>query len=187
MLALSPVMFEFITMALFQVMYDYSPSTWLFEDPAVFLGLLVLITVTGAMDEELGWRGFALPWLQTKMNALNASVLLGVIWSFWHLPLWFAGLGFETIPFWSYLLIGVSFSILVTTACNHTNGSVLIASLFHLFLNVAVNMLENEAFTLLAAVFVLAAIIAVSKYGPEKLAVVSRLPINDKFKTWNHK
>jgi uncharacterized protein len=187
LLTFSPVLFGFITIGLFHLMYDYSPSAGLFDDPVVFLGILVLITVTGAMGEELGWRGFALPWLQTRMNALQASILLGVIWSFWHLPLWFAGLGFETIPFWVYLLIGVSFSILVTTACNHTNGSLVMASLFHLFLNVAVNMLENEAYPLLAVVFVLAAVIAAAKYGPEKLANVFRVPISDEYKTWDPK
>jgi uncharacterized protein len=184
LLAFSPVIFGFVTMGLFQIIYGYSPSAGLFKDPAVLLGTLVLITITGAMGEELGWRGFALPWLQTRMNALQASILLGVIWSFWHLPLWFAGLGFETIPFWAYLLIGISFSIMVTAACNSSGGSLLIATLFHLFLNVAVNMLENEAFPILAAVFVIAAIIITVAFGSKKLSRVASIPIESEEKRW---
>lgn len=184
LLALSPILFGFITMFIFQWVYGYSPSTGIFADPAELIALLVLITITGAMGEELGWRGFALPRLQLLMNALSASILLGIIWALWHLPLWFAGLGFEAIPFWAYLLIGVAFSVMVTAACNSSGGSVLIATLFHLFLNVAVNMLENEAFPLLAAVFVIAAIIITAVFGPEKLSRVTKLPIDEEEKAW---
>jgi len=184
LLAFSPVIFGVVTIWVYQWIYGYSPSTELFADPAVFIGLLVLITITGAMGEELGWRGFALPRLQLRMNALSASILLGILWSLWHLPLWFAGLGFETIPFWAYMLIGISFSILITAACNSTNGSLVAASLFHLFLNVSVNMIENEAMPLLSAVFVLAAVITVALLGKEKLSKVKTLPIDNEHQTW---
>jgi plasmid stabilization system protein ParE len=70
-LAFSPVLFGFIVIGLYSMIYGYSPSTGLFTEPVEFLGLLVLITITGAMGEELGWRGFALPRLQSKMSALQ--------------------------------------------------------------------------------------------------------------------
>lgn len=184
LLVLTPVLFGFITIFIFQWIYGFSPSTKLFADPAELMPLLVLITITGAIGEELGWRGFALPRLQLRMNALNASIILGIIWALWHLPLWFAGLGFEAIPYWAYLLIGVSFSIMVTAACNSSGGSLLIASLFHLFLNVSVNMLENEAFPVLAAVFVISAIIVIVIFGPGKLSGVSKLPIDKEERAW---
>lgn len=187
LLVFSPVLFGFIVIGLYSMIYSYSPSTGLFADPFEFLGLLVLITITGAMGEELGWRGFALPKLQSKMSALNASILLGILWSLWHLPLWFAGIGFETIPFWAYMLIGISFSILITAACNSTNGSLVAASLFHLFLNVSVNMIENEALPLLAVVFVLAAVITIALFGKEKLSGVKKLPIDQNQQTWKQK
>jgi uncharacterized protein len=184
LLALSPVLFGFTAMVLYQWIYGYSPSAGLFEDPMAFIGLLVLITVTGAMGEELGWRGFALPRLQLRMNALSASILLGILWAFWHLPLWFAGLGFEAIPFWAYLLIGVSFSVMITAACNNSGGSLLIATLFHLFLNVSVNTLENEAYPVLAAVFVAAAVAVIAVFGAGKLSRKTQLPIDPLSKTW---
>ena len=43
--------------------------------------------LSGPLSEEAGWRGFALPRLKSNYNALVSSLILGVIWTFWHLPL----------------------------------------------------------------------------------------------------
>jgi membrane protease YdiL (CAAX protease family) len=48
---------------------------------------LVILTLTEGLGEELAWRGFALPRLLTQHNALVASLILGVLWGLWHLPL----------------------------------------------------------------------------------------------------
>jgi hypothetical protein len=74
---------------------------------------------------------------------------------------------------------------MVTAACNSSGGSMLIATLFHLFLNVAVNMLENEAYPILAAVFVIAAIAVTAIFGPKKLSRFSKLPIDQEKMRWD--
>ena len=183
-LTLSPIVVSFITIYLYNLLYRYYPSTGVLTNPFSFLFLLIMATLTGATGEQLGWRGFALPWLQTKMNALFSSILLGFIWSLWHLPLWFAGIGYETIPFGAYTLIGISFSIVVTWACNNTEGSMVIASLFHLFLNVSINLLNKEAYTIYAVVFFLASVFITIIYGPQKLSREKSLPINYATRAW---
>jgi membrane protease YdiL (CAAX protease family) len=45
----------------------------------------------GPLGEEIGWRGVALPRLQERMGLLVASLVLWLLWAFWHAPLWFAG------------------------------------------------------------------------------------------------
>src|SRR5919106_2229580 len=67
----------------------------LLEGPLLFLPLFLLIlTLTDGLGEELAWRGFALPQLLSRHNALVASLILGVIWALWHLPLlWTEGNG----------------------------------------------------------------------------------------------
>jgi membrane protease YdiL (CAAX protease family) len=107
--------------------------------PAILAGPLLLLplflailTLTDGLGEELAWRGFALPRLLTRHNALVASVVLGVIWALWHLPLlWTEGNGMFHLPVWLLLLDLTAKSILFTWVFLHTRGSVLIAMLFH--------------------------------------------------------
>jgi uncharacterized protein len=107
--------------------------------PAILAGPLLLLplflailTLTDGLGEELAWRGFALPRLLTRYNALVASVVLGVIWALWHLPLlWTEGNGMFQLPVWLLLLDLTAKSVLFTWVFLQTRGSVLIAMLFH--------------------------------------------------------
>ena len=103
------------------------------QGPLLFLPLFLLIlTLTDGLGEELAWRGFALPRLLTRYNALVASLILGVIWALWHLPLlWTEGNGMFNLPVWLLLLDVTAKSVLFTWVFLHTRGSVLIAMLFH--------------------------------------------------------
>src|SRR5215204_5655259 len=57
----------------------------------VLFAILLLVPGLGGTWEEPGWRGYALPRLQTGHSALSASLILGVLWAFWHLPLMLVG------------------------------------------------------------------------------------------------
>jgi len=54
---------------------------------AAYLPMLVFLTLVGGGNEELGWRGFALPELLERHTAVRASLTLGVLWAIWHVPL----------------------------------------------------------------------------------------------------
>lgn len=97
--------------------------------PIVFVQQLLL---GSPMGEEPGWRGYALPRLQARFGAFWSSVWLGVLWAVWHLPLSFvhgdAREGYFTI----WLVLGlIATSILFTWVYHHTQGSLLVAALFH--------------------------------------------------------
>ena len=184
LVAFSPVFISLMAIGLYWLIYGVAPVTAVFSNPAQLVMLLPLLLLTGATGEQLGWRGFALPWLQTRMSALASSIVLGFIWSFWHIPLWFTGTGLETFPFWAYTVIAVSFSVLVTWACNNTRGSMIIASLSHLFLNVALSLIRHEAVPFIALIFAIYALIIVVYYGPGKLSREDVVPINLQSKAW---
>jgi membrane protease YdiL (CAAX protease family) len=70
------------------------------ETTGSLLGTIIFSLFSGPIAEELGWRGFALPRLQSKYNALISSLILGVIWTFWHIPFFFTtGATQMSIPF----------------------------------------------------------------------------------------
>ena len=93
---------------------------------------LLILALTDGLGEELAWRGFALPRLLTRYNALVASLVLGVLWGLWHLPLvWTEGATMYQQPVWLLLLDIMAKSVLFTWVFLHTRGSVLLAMLFH--------------------------------------------------------
>ncbi|WP_254544323.1 CPBP family intramembrane glutamic endopeptidase [Halomarina pelagica] len=103
--------------------------------PVVFLQTLLLGSPLG---EELGWRGYALPRLQAGRSALVASVLIGFAWGLWHLPLALTvGDPLNGTRFAPYLATVVLDAILFTWVFNNTDGSLLLAILFHTSIAVA--------------------------------------------------
>src|SRR5215218_971300 len=96
--------------------------------PRLFLLFPLLLILDGPLGEEPGWRGFALPRLQVGYSALFASLILGAIWAFWHLPKLMMDSSFRPVPF---VLFAIAGAILFTWVYNSTNGSVLLTILFH--------------------------------------------------------
>src|SRR5688572_10792887 len=90
----------------------------------------------GQAGEELGWRGYALPRLADRFGLGPASVLLGVIWALWHLPLFFAPVG-DTFgqSFPLYLLQVVAMSVTMAWLYSNTRGSLLPVMLLHAAVN----------------------------------------------------
>ena len=82
--------------------------------PSVFLFPLywLLMVFFGGGQEEIGWRGYILPLLEQKFGRWLGSGVLGLIWAFWHLPLWFIPGTYQT--YWNFggfiiLMLGYSF------------------------------------------------------------------------------
>lgn len=91
--------------------------------------------VGGPFFEEFGWRGFALPRMQRLQGPLWASLLLGVLWSFWHAPFFLPGgftpTGLSMLGIVLFVLNATSFTVVMTWVSNNTRGSLLIAFLLH--------------------------------------------------------
>jgi hypothetical protein len=108
-------------------------------------GQLVFNLFSGPIAEEGGWRGFALPRLQEKFNALVSSLILGTIWACWHIPLFFIpGSDQSSILFPVYLALNIAFSTYITWLYNNTRGSLLIAILAHFCINISALTIVNR-------------------------------------------
>ena len=136
--------------------------------------LLLLVPGIGGAWEEPGWRGYALPKLQGGHSALLASLILGVVWAFWHLPLMVIGQIHLSDPVYI-----VAWTVVFTWVFNNTNGSVLIAMLMHNMHNVISGGYFSAMFSgadwvrqgwLLVALWCAVAAIVVVVNGPEHLS-----------------
>jgi membrane protease YdiL (CAAX protease family) len=105
---------------------------------AAIAPVFLMIFFTNAMPEEYGWRGYALDRLQLSSTALGASVVLGLIWALWHLPLFYIeGTTQAAIPMYQFILQTIVLSIFYTWLYNNTGGSILVVGLFHAVTNTA--------------------------------------------------
>ncbi len=116
---------------------DYFLGSQQLELPPVqLLAILYIVFLLGGpLQEEIGWRGFALPRLQTKLRPIAASLVLGIIHCLWHAPL-FLTTEWDTArnspdQYLAYLLLVVSLSIVLTWLYNGSHGSVLLVILGH--------------------------------------------------------
>jgi len=87
----------------------------------------------GSLGEEIGWRGFLQPALLREMSPLRASVVLGVVWGLWHLPIdLYAGFGVTGLgAILVRIVFAIALSILFTWFYLRSKGSLLIAILLH--------------------------------------------------------
>jgi membrane protease YdiL (CAAX protease family) len=110
-------------------------------NPIILIRLLLVGIVTGPLAEEPGWRGFALEQLQKRWTPLISSIVLGLIWVIWHIPLFLLNgttqyqWGIGTAAFWLFVVEGAALSILFTWVYNHNRRSVLSAILLHFAYN----------------------------------------------------
>jgi membrane protease YdiL (CAAX protease family) len=139
---------------------------------------ILMFLVGGGLDEEIGWRGYSLDRLQTKYSALNASLLLVVVWIVWHLPLFFyGGTNQSLIPFWLWLLPVIPLGVMLTWVYNNTK-TIFAAAMFHTTGNFAHELFrvmptdthpELTGVIILTGFYYAAAIVIVIIYGASTL------------------
>ena len=163
------------------------PLNALLGGPALSLGMPLLgaaiffgfsIFPGSALGEEIGWRGYVLPRLQSRMSALSASLFLAPIWAVWHLPLWLQGKPFQTPTLYAgFVVSAFALSVILTWVYNSTGGSLLFVVLLHATVNLpqtlAIDELGSRAtvpLLLYWGLMVVAAIVVVVVAGPKHLS-----------------
>lgn len=156
---------------------DWETAVFTLSHPLTLLSVAAFNFFFGPLPEELGWRGYALDRLQARHNALVSSLLLGIAWSLWHLPLFFIkgtyqhGLGIGSLHLWLFMFDLVPKSVLYTWICNNNRRSTLSAILFHFMTNFTGELLKPSARSALYQVVLLTglAIIVAIVWRPKML------------------
>jgi len=130
---------------IFLVRLRYGEGSLSFTGLLIFPFYVVLMYLGGSLQEEYGWRGFALDRMQNKWNALVSSILLGIIWASWHIPLFFIkGAHQQNMNMGLFYISTVSATILMTWLYNNSNSNVFVALTFHSIGNSVIIIADAE-------------------------------------------
>jgi membrane protease YdiL (CAAX protease family) len=123
-------------------------------DPAFAAGITpfyLLLMLLAPLLEEVAWRGYGQDALQSRFGPVRTSLVLGLVWWLWHLPLFLmtgtyqSSLSVGTAAFWDFAVFTVASTFVMTWLFNVTRGSILAAIVYHLMLNLANEVLLTGA------------------------------------------
>lgn len=141
--AVSPVVFLGLALAVMGVAGKALPSVADFGRfsgvGAVGLVGVLLIIFAGALGEETGWRGYALPQLQRRFSPLASSLILSVVWFGWHLPQFWVIATYRDLAPAGYvgMFLGLACgAVVLTWLYNRSGGSILLVAVWHGLYNV---------------------------------------------------
>lgn len=101
---------------------------------SIFMLPVVIVCIFffgGPLGEEFGWRGYLLRELNKQMNPLYASIIVGIVWSLWHIPMFLFNVEGYSIIFGIYMLQTICMSVIYTWLYVMTHGNLLPIFIFH--------------------------------------------------------
>ncbi len=116
--------------------------------PFPSVATIITLLLMGGIWEEPGWTGYAFPRMREKLAHLKypdliASLVLGLLWGLWHLPLFLYGV----LTWYDLLFFVPALRIIFTWIYNRTNGSVPVIMVTHYASNLLTGSMMLQAFT----------------------------------------
>lgn len=121
-------------------------------DAVINLSLTSIITgfinslISGATGEEAGWRGYLQPVMEKHFGVIRGSLVVGVIWGFWHTPLWFIASGYSGIELVIYIVLFLVFIIstaLIMGIAYSSCRNLTIPIAIHFFVNFTLSFIKG--------------------------------------------
>ena len=122
------------------------------EDLKVFAGEAILSVAVLALVpvlEELGWRGYGVDSLASKFNLFNASIIFGILWAIWHLPVFFIKGSYQLSLWEQNPLFAINFfvgilplAIIMNYLYYINQRSITLLALFHVIVNFSSEFFE---------------------------------------------
>lgn len=145
---------------------------------AAYLPALLVQMVTTGLAEEPGWREFAMPRLQRRSGPLAATLIVGVLWGAWHLPLFLTEWGGGPHVAWTvpvqFVATAVLFSVVMTWVFNKSGESMPLVMLLHCGVNNFFSVAWSDMFPSLSGADVAHAFLLASLAGALILLVATR-------------
>ncbi len=156
---------------------DLTPGAQMLSNVGTLVTALIFVFLFGPFSEELGWRDYALDWLQSRFSAFNSSLILGVIWWAWHLPLlavegsFLNVTGSDPVFLAGYLGTVLIYSVLFTWVYNNNDRSVLAIILLHFSINLTsrVIAIPADVFPIITLGLIALMLGVVGLFGPRRL------------------
>jgi len=145
-------------------------STQLAFVPAALFSNILFTAIQGASGEESGWRAYLMPEMESRYGFVRGNLILGLVWSFWHLPLWFVSTNYSGLFLLIYILafiIGLTSFSMVMGVCMKESNNLLLAFWMHFLFNFTLTFFTGQDVYLLsslAVLYTLAAVIFVAVY-----------------------
>ena len=173
-----PIIFglsAFIDSALGEALPGFAQLKALIANPLAIPLTAFISFMSGPWAEEFGWRGYALDRIIKPFGAFGGSLVLGVGWGVWHLPLyfmantWHAQMGFQPAGFWTFIVFSCALSLVMTWVYLQTDRSILSGMLLHFTSNFTAQLMvpTSDRFEILRTVLLLA-------FGLAAFALMSR-------------
>jgi membrane protease YdiL (CAAX protease family) len=118
----------------------------LIANPVMWPLAIVIAFFSGPFAEEFGWRGYSLEPLLKRLGVIPASIVLGIIWCVWHLPMfwmpdtWRGQIGWGLYGFWMNLIYTIGLTGVMTWVYLNTKRSILSGMLMHFTSNFTSNL-----------------------------------------------
>ncbi|MCB9992137.1 MAG: CPBP family intramembrane metalloprotease [Hyphomicrobiaceae bacterium] len=151
------------------------PSPAFAEPISIPISFIFIFFLSGPLQEEAGWRGTATRLIQTRTGALWASLVTGVAWGLWHLPLFFMQREdiYYNRPFLGLLISTMLLSVLFTWVYNNTRKSLFAAMLIHTSWNwsnyLFTGLLTDAGGLTFMLLLTAVVIVVVVRFGPQRL------------------
>ncbi|WP_228275694.1 CPBP family intramembrane glutamic endopeptidase [Gracilibacillus oryzae] len=118
--------------------------------------------ILGPLGEELGWRGFVLNELQKEYNPLKSAIIVGLVWGFWHTPLWLMSgySGLQLVQYIICFLFAIVAVSIIITAFYNLNRNLIIPILIHQLFNYSMAIQAGDVLNVLTVTSILYLIVA---------------------------
>jgi len=140
-LLLLPAAIHFVGRSVWQLFYNGEINPF-FRNPEYWLSAIIPSFLIAGLGEELGWRGFALPRLQSHFKPVAAATILALVHLFWHLPTYWLGQGIHNVP--TIFVLGFVFpwTFIFNWLYNKSSGSLIFAVSFHAISNASLSIVR---------------------------------------------